>query len=322
MIANLKTIHGRHVRLIGWQWTRNAVRGGGGLVYLLAALFFGLMVAHMLITPIEGIIAQQQKKGITVSRQDTIEQIVDMAKPVIEWAILGTKTKDEIIEAGTKPQPPFGQKAEPEDPWSKFLLEDRPAILSVVFLILIFGMPFLISLLAFNQFSGDVQSRGLRYLLIRTERSNIYVGRFLGTALFSTLVIAAIVATITFYLGVKLEIYSAGALSLWGLQGFLALSVQMLPYIALCTLVSAVIDSPFLSLIVDKLIIGGVLLFAFLGGLAWEPARYLKYSLPWGLQNHLLHPDASHWLGAGLACLGYTAVFFLLGYIRFQRRDL
>jgi ABC-type transport system involved in multi-copper enzyme maturation permease subunit len=322
MTMNLKTIQGRHIRLIGWQWTRNAVRGGGGLIYLLAALFFGLMVAHLLITPIEGVIAQQEKKGLTVNRQDTIGQIVDMARPVIEWAILGTKTKDEILETGTQPQPPYNQKIEPEDPWSKFLLEDRPAILSVVFLILIFGMPFLISLLAFNQFSGDVQSRGLRYLLIRTERSNIYVGRFLGTALFSTIVIAAIVAPITFYVGVKLKIYSAGALSLWGLQGFLALSVQMLPYIALCTLVSAVIDSPFLSLIVDKLIIGGVLLFAFLGGLAWKPAQYLIYALPWGLQNHLLHPDASHWLVAGLECLGYTAVFFLLGYIRFQRRDL
>ena len=44
--------------------------------------------------------------------------------------------------------------------------------------------------------------------------------------------------------------------------------------------------------------------------------------LPWGWQNHLLHPEPSHWLAAGLACLLYTGVFLMLGYARFDTRDL
>jgi len=201
-------------------------------------------------------------------------------------------------------------------------VDRRPALLSIIFLVLVFGMPFAISFLAFNQVTGDIQGHGLRYLLLRTERGNIYFGRFLGTAAFSTAVMAVIVATITLYLGLRVRLYPAAALAVWATHGFLALALLMLPYIALCSMVSASVDSPFLSLVVAKLIIGGVLLFAILGGLKWEAAKLVKYALPWGWQNHLLHPEPGHWLAAGLACLLYTAVFLLLGYTRFETRDL
>ncbi|MHC4286369.1 MAG: hypothetical protein ACYSWZ_25890, partial [Planctomycetota bacterium] len=116
-------------------------------------------------------------------------------------------------------------------------------------MLLIFGMPFAISFLGYNQVSGDIQSHGLRYLLLRTQRRSIYFGRFLGTVIFSTAVMAIIVLTITFYLGMKTRIYPAGALTLWALHGFLALSILMVPYIAVCSLISASVDSPFLSLV-------------------------------------------------------------------------
>jgi hypothetical protein len=104
--------------------------------------------------------------------------------------------------------------------------------------------------------------------------------------------------------------------------GFLALSILMVPYIAVCSLISASVDSPFLSLVLAKVVIAGVLLLAVLGSLAWEPVKYLKYALPWGWQNNLLHPDPVHWGGAVVACLAYTLVFLMLGYYRFIRRDL
>jgi ABC-type transport system involved in multi-copper enzyme maturation permease subunit len=207
-------------------------------------------------------------------------------------------------------------------PWVHFLLEKRPALLSAVFLVLVFGMPFTITFLAFNQVTGDIQTYGLRYLLLRTNRNSIYFGRFLGTVAFSTLVIAIIVATITLYLGAKLRIYAVGDLASWAVCGFLALSILMVPYIALGSLVSVLVDSPFLSLVLLDAIIGGALILPALGGLAWEPAKYFKYILPWGWQNNLLHPDPSHWIGAALACLMYAAVFLMLGYYRFEKRDL
>ena len=162
----------------------------------------------------------------------------------------------------------------------------------------------------------------MRYLLLRTDRSNIYFGRFLGTVIFSTAVVAIIVATITFYLGARTRIYPAAALAAWAVCGFLALSILMVPYIAVCSMISASVDSPFLSIVLAKVVIAGVLFLSVLGRFFWEPAKYFKYALPWGWQCYLLHPDPLYWGGAVLLCLAYTMVFLLLGYYRFGKRDL
>lgn len=328
----LRKLNIRHLRLIGLYWSRYAVRGGSGLVYLLVALTFGLFVAHLLITPVEQLMARQKRQ---LGQTDPIavkQLIIQVGRPVIQF-VVGQKTMREILqESAAGPPGPMtysdntsmdGQEDVPDfDPWTEFLIEKRPALLSAIFLVLVFGMPFAISFLAFNQISGDVQSYGLRYLLLRTDRSNIYFGRFLGTVLFSTAVIAIIVVTITFYLGVRTRLYPAGALAGWAVCGFLAISILMVPYISVCSLITASVDSPFLSLVLAKVVIAGVLLLAVLGRFVWEPAKYIKYALPWGWQCHLLHPEFLHWGGAVAACLAYTAVFLMLGYYRFAKRDL
>lgn len=327
---NLRKLNIRHMRLISLYWSRYAVRGGSGLVYLLVALTFGLFVAHILITPVEQLMIQQKRQMGQTDPVAIKQMIIQVGRPVIQF-VVGQKTMKEILEESAAPPPDsmaysdntsMAGQEDDFDPWTDFLIEKRPALLSAIFLVLVFGMPFAISFLAFNQISGDVQSYGLRYLLLRTDRSNIFFGRFLGTVLFSTVVVAIIIVTITFYLGARTRIYPAGALAGWAVCGFLALSILMVPYIAVCSLITVSVDSPFLSLVLAKVVIAGVLFLAVLGRFAWEPAKYIKYALPWGWQYHLLHPEFLHWGGALIACLAYTAVFLMLGYYRFAKRDL
>lgn len=330
---NLKTLTFKHIRLISLYWSRYAVRSGAGLVYLLIALVFGLSVAHILIMPVEQLIIQQERDMGRTDPQIVRTTIINIGRPIAQW-MLGQKTMREIIEQNAVQQRAFmnnpnetpaagmGLNDSDFDPWTRFLLEEKPALLSAIFLVLLFGMPFVISFLAYNQVSGDIQSLGLRYLLLRTERSNIYFGRFLGTVIFSTAVIAIIVATITFYLGARTRIYPAMELIGWAAWGFVAMSILMVPYIAVCSLISASVRSPFLSLVLAKVIIAGTLIVAIAGSIAWKPAKYLLYTLPWGWQCHLLHPAATHWLSAVLACFVYAAVFLILGYYRFEKRDL
>jgi ABC-type transport system involved in multi-copper enzyme maturation permease subunit len=316
---SFRTLNARHIWLIGLHWCRHAVRSGAGLVYLLIALIFGLSVAQVIIMPVEQLMTAQERQTGKRDLEAVRRTIIDVGRPVTRF-VLGLKSMEDLARESAAPEPPGnGGKL---DSWTRFLLEDRPALLSIIFLVLVFGMPFAISFLAFNQVTGDIQSHGLRYLLLRTERGNIFFGRFLGTAAFSTGVMAVIVATITLYLGLRVRIYPATALAVWAAHGFVALALLMVPYIAVCSIVSVSVDSPFLSLVVAKLIIGGVLLLAVLGGLKWEAAKYVKYALPWGWQNYLLHPDPGRWLAAGLACLLYTALFLMLGYARFETRDL
>jgi ABC-type transport system involved in multi-copper enzyme maturation permease subunit len=332
--VNLRTLTIRHIRLISLYWSRYAVRSGSGLVYLLVALIFGLSVAHVLITPVEQLMAEQKRTMGRTDPNDIRMAISVIGQPVAQW-VLGQKTMKEIFQESAARQrsamndPNGTSMAEDRqknnsstDSWVNFLLEKKPALLSAIFLVLLFGMPFVISFLAYNQVSGDIQSHGLRYLLLRTERSNIYFGRFLGTVIFSTAVMAIIVATITLYLGMKTRIYAAPALASWAVCGFLALAILMVPYIAVCTLISALVDSPFLSLVLAKVTIAGVLFMAILGSFAWKPAKYLMYVLPWGWQCNLLHPDPVCWVGAVVLCLAYTVAFLMLGYYCFERRDL
>jgi ABC-type transport system involved in multi-copper enzyme maturation permease subunit len=281
--------------------------------------------------PVEQLMALQKRQIGKTDPQIIRKTIVDIGQPIVQF-VLGIKSFEEVTKEAVALQsgPPdntstaaqSGKNATDFDPWTNFLIEKKPALLSAIFLILIFGMPFVISFLAFNQISGDVQNHGLRYLLLRTERCNIYFGRFLGTVLFSTAVMAVIVATITFYLGMKTRIYPAGALTLWALHGFLALSILMVPYIAVCSLISASVDSPFLSLILAKVVVAGVLLMGTLGRIAWKPAKYILYALPWGWQSNLLHPELARCLLAALGCLVYAGFFLFLGYYHFERRDL
>jgi len=240
----LKTLTISHVRLISLYWSRYAVRSGSGLVYLMIALIFGLSMAHILIMPVEQLIARQKRETGKTDPQVINKTIIDIGRPIIQY-LFGQKTLEQIGQEsferqagfrdkeGKSPNTAGGAKKDTGlDPRVTFLLEKRPALLSAIFILLLFGMPFAISFLGYNQVSGDVQTHGLRYLLLRTERSNIYFGRFLGTVIFSTAVMAIIVVTITLYLGMKTRIYPAGALTLWALHGFLALSILMVPYIS------------------------------------------------------------------------------------------
>jgi ABC-type Na+ efflux pump permease subunit len=289
---------------------RHAIRGGSGLVFILITLVCGLCIAQAVIGPLE--LAQSTLDGMGLPGQETPEEIKEVGRAVVGWAI--GETENPISLTGREPKN--------ERPWTTYLLDDHPALLSIIFLILIFTLPFLVPFGAFNQVSGDVQSRGLRYLLLRTERGSIFMGRFIGTTLFAIVVMGLLVAAIALYLGLKVRIYEPGALVLWALRGYLALAILTVPYVALCAWISACIDSPFGSLTISNLIVIGVLLFAAIGAIQYEQFRVILYLLPWGIQNHLLHPSPLHFAGATLACVGYTAVFLWLGHRHFLRRDL
>jgi ABC-type transport system involved in multi-copper enzyme maturation permease subunit len=290
---------GRHVQLICGYSLRHAVRGGAGLVFLLVALLFALIVANVVISPVEQIVRQQERAGYEVEPAAVVDQLTQFGRPVIAWAL-----------------------GDGDGRWADYLLIERPALLSAIFLVLLFGVPLLVPLGAFNQTAGDIGSRGIRYLLLRTERPNIFLGRFLATALFTTVVLGFAVATIALYLGFKLRIYGGWEIATWSLYGFVALAVLAVPYVALCSWISGAGESALLSLVVCVLVIGGVLLLAGIGGFYWEPARYLRWLLPWGVQNRLLSPTL---LGSALAvaaCGAYTACFLYLGNRHFARRDL
>jgi len=308
----------RHLKLIGLYSTKYSIRGGVGLVFLLLSLIFGLTVAHSLLQPVEMMVKQGKQSGVELTREDVVSQIKDerIIRGAVSW-VLGSSSVEKIEDPGQR------EAAEEElELWTDHLLDDHPALLSAILMILLWGWPFVTIMGAFNLFSGDTQSRGIRFHLMRADRSSIFFGRVAGMVIAHALVLLFLTLTIVLYMGAKLPFYGWGPLLTWGLQGCLVLIILSIPYIAASAWISAAIDSPMASLIVVTLLVGGIPVFALIGKNTWEPMENLNYLLPWGTQIYLQHHSLTHFLGAALGCLGYAAVFLFLGHRHFTRRDL
>lgn len=307
-------MNGRHVKLIASYSARHSVRGGIGLVFLLLSLTFGLLVAHIMMQPVE-MVAREIGNRANAGRaedvtKDVLAEITRRTKPVVSW-MLSTKKKQSLTDA------------DPEaDRWAAFLLDERPAMLSAIFLILLFGWPFIVSFGAFDLYAGDISSRQLRYQLLRVDRGSIFFGRLLGLLITFVLVLVLLGVTMTTYMGVKLPMYSWSSLIGWAAYGTCAIAIVSLPYIALCGWISAAVGSSFGSLSINSVIIGGVPLVATLGKMQFEQAGYLLYALPWGFQTRLFHHDPTQVALAVAGCLLLTALFLWLGYRKFTTRDL
>jgi ABC-type transport system involved in multi-copper enzyme maturation permease subunit len=303
-------VRGGHLKLVAFHFARHHIRGGTGIMFTLTLLTVGLIIAAAFITPLEEMhksverqrVMEQQRRGIQDGRAITKKELVDeitrqIGKPVAEWAT------DDADQAN-------------------FLVNDRPALVSAILMVLMFAMPFLVCLGSFNQLSGDIQSKGLRYLLLRTERANLFLGRFIGTLLFTMVVLAILLAVIFLYLAFKADFYPAGKVALWLLQGYVALMLFALPYIALCAWFSATIDSPFACLVICELVALVVPAFVAIGSAIEKNFKYIGYVMPWPLKYQLLHPNPLHFLGATAAMFAFTGLYIWLGMLIFQTRDL
>ncbi|MEZ4368864.1 MAG: hypothetical protein R2939_21680 [Kofleriaceae bacterium] len=123
-----------------------------------------------------------------------------------------------------------------------YLTRDNPALVSAILVLLFLVTPLLSCMGGFNQTSGDIASKGLRFLLIRTERPNIFLGRFLGTFLFSAVVYLMLFAILALYMAAKINVHPTGDMMMWLGQGYVRLLIFSLPYVALCAWISCAID--------------------------------------------------------------------------------
>ena len=298
MIAGLH-IRGSHLKLIAASHVRNSLRNGAGVIFLVLSMLIGLVLATIAVLPVEQFMRVAENKGIA----DSAEMLFN--KAVMDW---GPGVLSAFVGAT------------PEQ--SAFLLGDTPALVSL-FLILLFAfLPFLVHLSGFNQTAGDIGSRGLRYLLLRTERANVYLGRLIATYLFTLAVITVIIAVVGVYVIVKVRFYSAGDVALWLLRGWFAAAVFVMPWVAFSAWISAAVPMPFLSLLVSN---GGlafwVIFVAIMRG-KLDELGYAAYATPWGFKWWLLDPSLGKMLGGVLIMLAFTAVLTLLGLRTFHRRDV
>ncbi len=296
-----------HLKLIASHSVRHGIRGGSGLIALLLTLILGLILASVVISPLEAIdqsAAEVSGYGdLSASDRDAMRermnvQVISVTRKAIDWAV------------------------DPTPEQLDYLASDHPAAVSAILVLLILVTPLLSCLGGFNQTSGDIASKGLRFILIRTERPNIFIGRFIGTYIFSAVVYLALFAILAIYMAVKIQVHPTGDMMLWLASGYLRLLVFSLPYIALCALISCAIDSAFGSLTIALLVVYLFPLVVKLGSGINANVAYLQYLTPWGYKWWLFEPLGGRFLGGIGVMVAFTAGFLFLGFKHFSKRDL
>jgi ABC-type transport system involved in multi-copper enzyme maturation permease subunit len=323
--------------LICFNSIRQILRSSSGIMLCLAVMITGLFVAQLVLFPVELLKGNPLLGGSAATENQRISQFERFAVPVV-GRILSQVTGEQKLArdsfslgSSTGQNTPGGktpgdetQRREHYTPvqWARFLLREKPGVLSLLFLLLCLILPSIIVFSGFNQISEDSRNKGLRYLLMRTRRRDIFFGKYLASVLLTWILLILLFLCILLYIHLKLDLYPFDLLLGWSLRGLLGFALISLPAVAIALGFSGAIDSGVGSLgaTLGTLIILPLVLVAL--QTVWEPLTSLHYILPYKLSFYLFHPQNIYISATALAMAGYTAGYLAIGYLVFKKRDL
>ncbi|MCB9730435.1 MAG: ABC transporter permease subunit [Deltaproteobacteria bacterium] len=197
------------------------------------------------------------------------------------------------------------------------LLRDHPPLLVAIFALSVMLTPLLAILLSSDQTATDIRTRHLRFLLLRTDRLSLYLGRFAGSlaafAIAQAVAVAAVVIAIS-------------PARVGGTEGFLYLFrgyVTVLLLAAPCVALMAALDA--LSAQATRALMLALLLWVALAiavAAAGPDFQFLDYGFPTAGKYRVLADRASDMAPTLAFQAIYAAAALALGFVRFRRRDL
>jgi ABC-type transport system involved in multi-copper enzyme maturation permease subunit len=273
------------VRFVAQRELRKSFRSAKGIVLLVLSLLGGTAVTLLLAW------VQQLKR----------EKLTNVTPEMMESA-----REDAMTQA-------FG------DPATGKLLAHTPEVLLAVFFITIWLTPLLISLLGFDNVSGDMQHKSVRYWTLRTRRASYMVGKWLGlwtTVSAITLTMHAVIWVVCIARGEA----PAGTAINWGLKLWIITLPISAVWCGISTLVSSIFKTPILSLLATFAVFF-VLWVTFLIGLRFN-VDALTYVYPNTYDGFLINARIDRtMIGLG-ACIGMTALYVGASSFLFTKRDL
>jgi ABC-2 type transport system permease protein len=204
-------------------------------------------------------------------------------------------------------------------------LSQVPLVVLVVFKVTLFFLPAYIALMGFDQISGEVGPRSIRYLTVRARRASLLMGKFLVQATLLVGLVLIIDLGIFLYAGITNRDFTFAALAMNLLKFWLAAIVFSLAYVALTTLCSSLFRLPAVSLIVNFIMLFVFWLMDVVGGAAAtsdKSGQFIRYLSPSYYAGDLLHPQLTEFGISGLAYAAFAMAFLGLSYGVLRMRDL
>ncbi|MCX5746090.1 MAG: hypothetical protein NT062_26735 [Proteobacteria bacterium] len=308
----------KHLELVASHSVRHGMRGGAGLISIFMTLITGLVLAQCTVAPLELMDKQKAKFSEQLKAEDLDPQM--RGELAAQQGMLDGEVNKKVISAARSV---IDWVVEPSgDEQLDYMTKERPAMVTAFLVLLMLFTPFLTCLSGFNQTSSDISSRGLRFLLIRTERTNIFLGRLIGTYLFSALVFLLLFVVLGMYMAAKVHVHPKADMIFWLAHGYLRVMVFVMPYMALCAWISCAIDSAFGSLIISLLLAYMYPWVISLGSKIQPVIAYGQYLTPFGYKWWLFEPFGLKFIGGLLIMLAFTALLTFTGNRYFGKRDL
>jgi ABC-type transport system involved in multi-copper enzyme maturation permease subunit len=202
-------------------------------------------------------------------------------------------------------------------------LAQVPLVVLVVFKVTLFFLPAYIALMGFDQISGEVGPRSIRYLTVRARRSSLLMGKFLVQATLLVGLVLVIDLGIFIYAAITNPDFTFGSLAVNLVKFWLAAIVFSLAYVALTTLCSSLFRLPAVSLIFNFIMLFVFWLMDVVGGAATgKGGEFIRYLSPSYYSADLLHPQLTEFGISGLAYAAFATVFLGLSYAVLRVRDL
>jgi len=302
-----------HILLHARNSMSHSLRSGSGIAFIVLTMMTGLGVASLVFMPIE-------------LEMISAEEFRDNAARAVGFFLAMATLQEGSFNTFEK-RMEAGDLVELAN-WGRYLVLDHPVLLSLTVLLLGLVLPILLPLGSFASISGDVQHRSIRYLLPRTTRSSLLLGRLLGALVLSWTLITLLQGAIVLYLGIVLPLDGWSDLVPWGIRTLGALMVLCVPYVALGVLFSTLFRVPTVALLGSvgfTLAVPVISLSLNRAGEEWEMLGflgYLLYLLPWGYSHNLLSPDGQTVAWAMLFCLCHGFFFTIVAVLRIRRMDL
>jgi ABC-type transport system involved in multi-copper enzyme maturation permease subunit len=202
----------------------------------------------------------------------------------------------------------------------KFLQQIPPTSLFAYWFTL-FVVPVLVLLMGFDQLSGELASRSVRYVAFRSRRISWALGKAMAQAgsLFALSLLSSIVVLI--FGAIFNTEFSLIAAIEWTLLLWLLSSAYGLCYVGLTSFVSACFRNPFLSLVAGVSALFGMWIVGVLGRV-FDSLHPLRYLLPGSYTDSLLSPEPSKtFLTLGVFVL-FAAAFLAASVGVLRARDL
>lgn len=200
------------------------------------------------------------------------------------------------------------------------LFVNNSPFLSVFYIVILFVTPGFVMWGAGDQTSKDISSKYMRFLMPRTGRFEIYIGRFLGAVAF-TFIIQISICLIALIIALSIS-HTDQNVVMYSLRIMIGIMAYTVAFVAFMSFLTALTGSTAIAVLTAITSYAVLITISDLLSKRFPYLEVVGWLVPSALKEHILVGNTQQYLIAIGGLFIYSAVFLVLGWLVFRSRDI